>query len=247
MSEYVDLRSRALTPTLGSPSTELPRAPNPAATFASAGHRRGTQAGASHRRFCASQRCHTAEFDFGGPPPPQRGRMPTGRGAATGAAPGTRCSIGSEAMRFLRRTLATVLSGRCALALLPVVAAILAMPAVARGDNIFETNNSAGTIGEYTTSGATVNASLVSGLNQPAGIAVSGSNLFVANFLGNTIGEYTTSGATVNASLVSGLKEPAGIAVSGSNLFVTNFLGNTIGEYTTSGATVNASLVTGLS
>ena len=38
-----------------------------------------------------------------------------------------------------------------------------------------------GTIGEYTTSGAVVNASLVSGLNYPFGIAVSGSNLFVAN------------------------------------------------------------------
>ena len=39
-----------------------------------------------------------------------------------------------------------------------------------------------GTIGEYTTSGATVNASLVSGLNYPYGIAVSGSNLFVTNY-----------------------------------------------------------------
>jgi hypothetical protein len=120
-------------------------------------------------------------------------------------------------MRFLRRTLATVLSGRRTLALLPVVAAILAMPAVARGDNIFETNNSAGTIGEYTTSGATVNASLVSGLNQqPAGIAVSGSNLFVENNASGTvgsIGEYTTSGATVNASLITGLGNPTGIAV----------------------------------
>ena len=35
-------------------------------------------------------------------------------------------------------------------------------------------------IGEYTTSGATVNASLISGLNNPQGIAVSGSDLFVA-------------------------------------------------------------------
>jgi hypothetical protein len=37
-----------------------------------------------------------------------------------------------------------------------------------------------GTIGEYTTSGATVNASLISGLTSPYGIAVSGANLFVA-------------------------------------------------------------------
>ena len=52
-----------------------------------------------------------------------------------------------------------------------------------------------GTIGEYTTTGATVNAALVSGLSNPMGIAVSGSNLFVTNYGSGTIGEYTTSGA----------------------------------------------------
>ncbi|MGD0389876.1 MAG: PEP-CTERM sorting domain-containing protein, partial [Tepidisphaeraceae bacterium] len=100
-------------------------------------------------------------------------------------------------------------------------------------------------IGEYTTSGATVNAALVSGLDYPFGIAVSedGSDLFVTNFHGNTIGEYTTSGATVNAALVSGLDYPDGIALSGSDLFVVSQLGDTIGEYTTSGATVNADLI----
>ena len=49
------------------------------------------------------------------------------------------------------------------------------------GSNLFVANYGSGTIGEYTTSGATVNAALVSGLNEPFGIAVSGSNLFVAN------------------------------------------------------------------
>jgi hypothetical protein len=68
-------------------------------------------------------------------------------------------------------------------------------------------------ISEYTTSGDTVNADLISsGLYEPDGIAVSGSDLFVTNNNG-TIGEYTTSGATVNAALVTGLDLPQGIAV----------------------------------
>ena len=50
----------------------------------------------------------------------------------------------------------------------------------ARGDIIFVTNFGNDTIGEYTTSGTTVNASLISGLSSPEGIAVSGSDLFVA-------------------------------------------------------------------
>jgi hypothetical protein len=92
-----------------------------------------------------------------------------------------------------------------------------------------------------------VNASLISGLNLPTGIAISGSDLFVANFNTGTVGEYTSSGATVNASLISGLGLPGGMAISGSDLFVTNFLDGTVGEYTTSGATVNAALISGLS
>jgi uncharacterized delta-60 repeat protein len=115
------------------------------------------------------------------------------------------------------------------------------------GEQIFVTNAGLGTVGEYTTSGATVNASLISGLSTPEGIAAVGSDLFVVNQGTNSIGEYTTSGATVNASLITGLVKPIGIAASGSDLFVTNETGDTIGEYTTSGATVNASLVTGLS
>jgi len=115
---------------------------------------------------------------------------------------------------------------------------------------IFVTSYLNGTIGEYTTSGGTVSASLISGLNYPYGIAVSGSNLFVANPFNNTIGEYTTSGGMVTPSLISGLIAPTGIAVSGSNLFVASQnIGSfdaTIGEYTTSGGTVNASLISGL-
>ena len=91
------------------------------------------------------------------------------------------------------------------------------------GSNLFVTNDAAGTIGEYNaTTGATVNASLVSGLSNPVGIAVAGSNLFVVS-AGNadgygTIGEYNaTTGGTVNASLVSGLSAEFGIAVQAAS------------------------------
>ena len=40
------------------------------------------------------------------------------------------------------------------------------------GSDLFVVNNSGGTIGEYTTSGALVNAALISGLNGPWGIAI---------------------------------------------------------------------------
>src|SRR3954468_11606059 len=78
----------------------------------------------------------------------------------------------------------------------------------ARADQIFVTNLSSDTIGEYTTAGGTVNPALVSGLSSPRGIAVSGSDLFVVNSGNGTIGKYTTAGAMVNPALISGLSFP---------------------------------------
>ncbi len=89
------------------------------------------------------------------------------------------------------------------------------------GDKLFVTNFETGTIGEYTTSGATVNPALITGLIRPIGIAVSGDKLFVVNNgnffedIPGTIGEYTTSGVTVNAALISsGLNDPSAIDVA---------------------------------
>jgi len=120
---------------------------------------------------------------------------------------------------------------------------------VSAGD-IFVVNQGTGTIGEYDTTGAAINASLISGLPSPQSIAVSGNDLFVAS-LGSggagVVGEYTTAGTTVNASLITtGLNYPYGIAVSGSDLFVLNDGNNSLAEYTTSGTLLNADLITGL-
>jgi len=71
------------------------------------------------------------------------------------------------------------------------------------GSNLFVTNSTTGTIGEYTLAGTPVNAALVSGLSDPFGIAVSGSDLFVVNQVLDTISEYTTAGTPVNTSLIS--------------------------------------------
>src|SRR5947209_8452552 len=113
------------------------------------------------------------------------------------------------------------MSIRLILSSLAASAALCAMPGTTRAQ-LFVTNQTTGTIGEYTASGATVNPNLITGLSFPADVAVSGGHLFVTNEVTGTIGEYT-SGATVNASLVSGLNGPAGIAVFGDKLFVTEF------------------------
>ncbi len=62
-------------------------------------------------------------------------------------------------------------ASRALLTFLVSATALWVIPATARGQ-VFVTNRFAGTIGEYSTSGGTVNAALVSGLHQPLAIAV---------------------------------------------------------------------------
>src|SRR5439155_15955089 len=99
-----------------------------------------------------------------------------------------------------------------------VASALCAMPGTIPAQ-IFVTNFKTGTIGEYTTSGATMNPALISGLNGPEGIAVSGGNLFVTSFnpTGDTgrIGEYTTLGVAVNPARITTLARAYGFEVFG--------------------------------
>jgi hypothetical protein len=74
------------------------------------------------------------------------------------------------------------------------VAVLSFMLSSGRG-KIFETNIGNGTIGKYTTAGATVNGSLITSLNSPQHIAVSGTDLYVTNIaLGDNAGFSLTTG-----------------------------------------------------
>jgi hypothetical protein len=124
------------------------------------------------------------------------------------------------------------------------------------GDTLFVANYGDDTIGEYdATTGATINANFITGLQNPTGLAVLGNTLFVANqtsnsgspmFIPGTVGEYnSTTGAAINVNFITGLSSPGGLAVSANSLFVVNGdVGpnlDTVGEYnSTTGAVINA-------
>ncbi len=109
-----------------------------------------------------------------------------------------------------------------------------------------------GYIGEVTTSGQVLNASLISGLDviNAEALAVSGSNLFVAvpsaSDSGDVAGvsEYTTAGDLENFAFAFGPGTPGAMAVSGSNLFFTD--GNGIEEYSTNGTAIRTPLAPSL-
>jgi hypothetical protein len=118
---------------------------------------------------------------------------------------------------------------------------------------IYVTNFLGNTIGEYSMSGGTINAALVTGLNSPSGIVVSGGKLYVANFAqGNagagSIGEYdATTGAAINPSLITGLNGPINVAVAGGHLYVGSFDDSTISVYdAAAGAPVSTPLISGI-
>jgi sugar lactone lactonase YvrE len=107
-----------------------------------------------------------------------------------------------------------------------------------------------GTVGEYTITGATVNANLISsGINYPLSIALDGlGDMFIADIDGNAVREYTTSGTPINSTFISTVWNPGGVAFdSAGNLFVTSDAGlasDGIGEYSPSGQAIDASFIT---
>jgi MYXO-CTERM domain-containing protein len=105
-----------------------------------------------------------------------------------------------------------------------------------------------GQIAEYSTSGALLNASLISGLDDaPYEIAISGNDLYIVSQNNNNVSEYTTAGQLLSASLISsGLDSPDGIAIYGNDMFISNSGNGTVGEYELDGTPVNADLINGL-
>lgn len=90
------------------------------------------------------------------------------------------------------------------------------------GKTLFVTNNTGGSIGAYSTTGATVNAVFSSIGPGGYGIATNGNGLWVSNITQNTINSYSTKTGLPIATppLVSGLNNPRGVAVSGNVLYV---------------------------
>ncbi len=95
--------------------------------------------------------------------------------------------------------------------------------AVAARGQVFISNENNDTVSEYSVSGAVMNTSLISGLNQPIGLAVIGNDLFVANNFSGSIAEYTTSGTLVKANFATGLSNPSALVAQGGAFYVATF------------------------
>ena len=96
------------------------------------------------------------------------------------------------------------------------------MAVLAFSPALFDGTASGGSIGEYNDyTGAPINATFMTGLNDPTGLAIAGSALFVASGSGGSIGEYDLStGAPINATFMTGLNDPTDLEIAGSTLFV---------------------------
>jgi hypothetical protein len=132
------------------------------------------------------------------------------------------------------------------------IAVLWAMPRNAQAQLYVLQNNPGkiGTVSEYSTTGAVINANFITGLSVPSGLALLGNTLFVTNSGSGTVGKYdATTGGAINAGFITGLNGPTGIAVSNNSLFVTYYSyqqGFTVGKYdATTGAAINANFIRG--
>jgi hypothetical protein len=102
-------------------------------------------------------------------------------------------------------------------------------------------------IGEYTTSGTTVNASLITGFHEGGIVDVeaSGSSLFVSRNFGDggLVGKYNLDGTPVNAHLIEEGYGGSSLAISGTDLFFVGYFG--LSKATTLGMIIADPLVEG--
>jgi hypothetical protein len=120
---------------------------------------------------------------------------------------------------------------------------------VISGNDLFIDSEYNGTIGEYTTSGVTINANLLNVSDSFGGdMAISGNDLFVSTTAGTggTIEEFSINGGVaqlVNSDLVSGVEGP--LAAYQNNLYVANTSGGVtnIDEYTINAGSASAPLL----
>jgi hypothetical protein len=92
---------------------------------------------------------------------------------------------------------------------------------------IYVTQTGANKVSEYTTTGALLSSSFISGLSGPDGIALYGNDLFVGNYSTGIVGEYdATTGATINANFITGLSDPGDLYVNGNTLYAVNTQGS---------------------
>ncbi len=98
--------------------------------------------------------------------------------------------------------------------------------------------------GEYTTSGATIDRSFITGFVQGE-VETSGINLFTSYFIGDSpiIAKYLLDGTAVDRKLITEGSVITGFAISGTDLFFGE--GGIIGKYTTSGVLISNPFIGG--
>jgi hypothetical protein len=97
-------------------------------------------------------------------------------------------------------------------------------------------------VGKYNaTTGATVNASLITGVSTPVNMAFDATGKLYVATLGNAgVGVYdAATGATIASPFVSGLQNTWGIAFDESNeVFVSRYFFGALAKFTAAGATI---------
>jgi hypothetical protein len=141
--------------------------------------------------------------------------------------------------RILRPTLVR----RAALVLAVLTAATLIL--VARADAaVYWASATGHQIGRANLDGTGVNTNFITGLGQPAGVAVDGAHVYWSDNTTNTIGRANLDGSGVNTNFIT--NAPAeGIAVDGSHIYWGT--GPTIGRANLDGSGVDLSFITDVS
>jgi len=123
----------------------------------------------------------------------------------------------------------------------------LALPRAAEAGTLYVADRINNVVATYDgTTGAVINSSFITGLNNPWSMTRDGEgNFYVTNRNSNAVGKYAPDGTVINASFISA-SDPMGVAVDNAGrLFLS--VGSNVRTYNaTTGALINSSFISGL-
>jgi hypothetical protein len=118
--------------------------------------------------------------------------------------------------------------------------------------SVYWANSTANAIGRANLDGSGVNQRLVTGANDPFGVAVDAQHLYWTNFgsgspHGSTIGRANLDGSGAEQRFITGADDPSATTVDGQHIYWTNIASGTIGRANLNGTGIDQSFITGAS
>jgi hypothetical protein len=126
------------------------------------------------------------------------------------------------------------------------LALLFALPAPTAEGFIYWGDHKNGRIGRAANDGSSIDPNFITGVDSPAGVAISASHIYWANYSNSSIGRANIDGSGVDDEFIVEIDTPQGVAVNSSSIFWTSRDLGAIGRADLDGGEIKPKLVSSI-